>query len=120
MTDEEFISVVQEAIKKLPKEFRDQMDNVAITVTDWPSEEDLGNEPNASSLSLFGLYHGVPRTDRTDFPALPDKITIYKEPILHAAADEEDAKKIITDTVLHEIGHHFGLSDAELERIQGH
>lgn len=116
MSDEEFWKIIKATLKELPLEFRDQLDNVDITIQDWPDKEDLREEPGASPLSLYGLYHGVPKPDRYAYFALPDKITIFKEPILHASHSEEEAKQIIRGTVLHELGHHLGLSDEDLEK----
>jgi predicted Zn-dependent protease with MMP-like domain len=118
MTNNEFSNEVKKTLRKLPDEYKDQLDNVEIVIQDWPNETDLENDPNASPFSLLGLYQGIPKTEREAYASLPDKITIFKEPILHAAANDEDAKKIIRDTVLHELGHHFGLSDEELERTE--
>lgn len=113
MTDEEFWGIIKATLKDLPLEFKDQLDNVEITIQDWPDETDF-EEPRTSKLSLFGLYHGVPKPDRYAYSALPDKITLFKEPILHASTSIEETKQIIRDTVLHELGHHLGLSDEEL------
>jgi predicted Zn-dependent protease with MMP-like domain len=118
MTDEEFIRVIKAAIKQLPSEFKDQLDNVDIVLEDWPSAIDLEGNPDTPPISLFGLYHGVPKTERYSYSALPDKITIFKQPILFAARSPQEAEEIIKDTVLHELGHHFGLSDEELEKIK--
>ena len=108
MTDEEFEQIVRQTIDSLPKEFLTQLDNVEIVIEDQP--------PNPR---LLGLYRGVPKTNRGfGYFALPDKITIYKQPLLRISRNEEEAKKNIRNTVLHEIGHHFGLSDKELYRIK--
>ena len=107
MSDEEFERIVRETIKSLPKEFLTQLDNVEIVIEDQPSNP-----------SLLGLYHGVPKTGRIGYFALPDKITIYKIPLLRISRGVEEAEKNIRDTVLHEIGHHFGLSDEELYKIK--
>ena len=115
MQDEDFEKVVTESINELPTEFKSQMDNVEIVIEDWPV-----NAQGKPYAGLLGLYHGVPKTERNTFPALPDKITIYKEPILLISKNIEEAKKNIKDTVLHELGHHFGLSDEDLERINRH
>src|SRR6266480_3940741 len=108
MTNEEFEKVVRQTIQSLPKEFLIQLDNVEVVIEDYPPH----NEP------LLGLYRGVPKTGRIGYFALPDKITIYKEPLLRISRDEEEAKENIKNTVLHEIGHHFGLSDEELYKIK--
>ena len=108
MTDEAFKQIVQETIQTLPKEFLRQLDNVEIVIEEYPPDP-----------SLLGLYHGVPKTGRgIGYFALPDKITIYKKPLLRISRNEDEAKKHIHDTVLHEIGHHFGLSEEELSKIR--
>jgi predicted Zn-dependent protease with MMP-like domain len=107
MTNEEFEQTVRQTIKSLPKEFLDQLDNVEIFIEDTPPH----NAP------LLGLYNGVPKTVRLGHFAYPDKITIFKEPLLKISKNDDEAKENIRDTVLHEIGHHFGLSDAELYTI---
>lgn len=107
MSDDEFKQIVKQTIQKLPQEFLDQLDNVEIIIDEKPLNP-----------SLLGLYQGVPKTGRGfSYSALPDKITIFKEPLLRISANEEEAKKNIRNTVLHEIGHHFGLSDEELYKI---
>jgi predicted Zn-dependent protease with MMP-like domain len=108
MTDEEFEQIVRTTVQSIPKEFLMQLDNVEIVIEDTPPPQ----------LPLLGLYRGVPKTKRMSYSALPDKITIYKQPLMQISRTEEEAKKNIRDTVLHEIGHHFGLSDEELERIK--
>lgn len=108
MSDEEFEQIVRQTIKSLPKEFLSQLDNVEVVIEDVPPPR----------LPLLGLYRGVPKTRRISYSALPDKITIYKMPLLQISRNEEEAKKNISETVLHEIGHHFGLSDEELYKIK--
>src|SRR5580704_14203495 len=108
MSDEEFETIVRQTIQSLPKEFLLQLDNVEIVIEDVPPPH----------LPLLGLYRGVPKTKRLSYSSLPDKITIYKMPLLQISQNEQEAKKNIRNTVLHEIGHHFGLSDEELYRIK--
>ena len=108
MTDEAFEQVVRDTIQSLPKEFLQQLDNVEIVIEDVPPPH----------LPLLGLYQGVPKTRRLSYSSLPDKITIYKQPLLRMSENDEEAKENIKNTVLHEIGHHFGLSDEELYRIK--
>jgi len=106
MTDEDFQNIVKQTIKSLPEAFLTQLDNVEIVIEEKPSNP-----------SLLGLYRGVPKTNRYGYFALPDKITIYKEPLLRISKNDEETKENIRDTVLHEIGHHFGLSDEEMNKI---
>ena len=108
MSDEAFEQFIRATIQSLPQQFLSQLDNVEIVIEEKPPDP-----------HLLGLYHGIPKTRRgIGYFALPDKITIYKEPLLQISRNEEEAKAHIRDTVLHEIGHHFGLSDEELYKIK--
>jgi predicted Zn-dependent protease with MMP-like domain len=115
MQDEEFEQIVNQSLDELPKEFAEQLDNVEVVIEDWPVDEN--GRPHAR---LLGLYHGVPKIERVSPPLMPDKITIYKGPLLLISHSVEEAKKNIKNTVLHELGHHFGLSDEELEKLKIH
>src|SRR5579863_2204088 len=115
MAIEEVEEIVDQAIADLPEEFRKQMDNVAVIVEAWPSHQELKDSNMLPNSLLFGLYRGIPKTKRTIYySSLPDKITIFAGPILAVSQDQEDAKRRIKDTVHHEIGHHFGMSDEQL------
>ncbi|MGI8420295.1 MAG: metallopeptidase family protein [Candidatus Levyibacteriota bacterium] len=107
MNEQEFEAIIRKTINALPPNFKEQLENVEITVEDEP--------PNPS---LLGLYHGVPKTARNSYSTLPDKITIYRLPLLQISGTREEAENNIRKTVLHEIGHHFGLSDQELYRLK--
>ena len=114
MEREEFEKLVFEALENLPVFFKKKLDNVEVTVEIWPKEE------IAKGRLLLGLYHGVPKTTwgRNLAPILPDKITIYMGPILWLARDDERRiKELVVDTVIHEIAHHFGISDARLSQL---
>lgn len=115
MDRSEFVGLVEQAVEMLPEEFKKKLDNVAIVVEDWPTEEQLRNLRVRGTL--FGLYEGVPQTKRgAHYSALPDKITIFQGPIERFAADEAAIIRQIQSTVEHEIGHHFGLSEGEARR----
>ncbi|MBA3724322.1 MAG: metallopeptidase family protein [Candidatus Levybacteria bacterium] len=114
MTDDEFTQVVKETIKTLPLEFKSQLDNVEIVIKDVPDGEDFDEDPGADHL--LGLYHGIPKTERESYSALPDKITIFKQPIFAISHNKDEITQNIKETVLHELGHHFGLSDAAMEQ----
>ena len=109
----EFIDLVEQAVESLPDEFKQKLDNVAIVVEDWPTEEQLRTLRIRGTL--FGLYEGVPQTRRgVYYSALPDKITIFQKPIERAAMGEKDEMlRQVRLTVEHEIGHHFGLSETQ-------
>ncbi|MDO8487611.1 MAG: metallopeptidase family protein [Candidatus Curtissbacteria bacterium] len=110
-----FEKLVDEAIEDLPEEFKAAMDNVSIVVEEWP------NSRVARGLLLLGLYHGIPKTvwGRWQGLQIPDKITIFRGPIeFLARGDEEKIRKLIIDTVEHEIAHHFGISDKRINEIK--
>lgn len=116
MTTAEFEKIVVDAIAEIPQELQSQIDNVEIVIEDWPSKNQLGDYE--SPYDLLGLYHGIPKTERENYSALPDKISLFKEPILATAHSEEAIRHAIRETILHELGHHFGLSDEELEKTE--
>ncbi len=115
MDDKEFEKLVGEALDSLPKEFADRLENVGVTYENWPNPLQMRKlRLNRRSL-LFGLYEGVPLTQRRNYTGvLPDKITIFKYPILMVSRSPEDVRERVRRTVIHEIGHHFGLSDKDL------
>jgi predicted Zn-dependent protease with MMP-like domain len=104
----EFEELVGEALDSIPEQLSRQMRNVVLLV------EDMGASPN-----LLGLYQGVPLTERTTAYAgmLPDRITIYRIPILRHCASREDVVRQVVVTVVHEVAHHFGIGDAKLHEL---
>ena len=115
MDDKRFRRLVEEAIDLLPSEFAEKLNNVAIIVEDYPITAQLRKLKLSPWSLLFGLYEGVPQTKRGYYSGvLPDKITIFKKSIEKVARTEEEIKAQIRATVIHEIGHHFGLSDKDL------
>lgn len=117
MEDKEFEKLVAEALDSLPEEFAKRMANVAVTFEDEPSPDTLRQMGIPPWGLLFGLYQGVPQTKRgIYYSAPPDKITIYKNSILRVSHTPEEVRAQVRSTVIHEIGHHFGLSDAELRK----
>lgn len=114
-----FEQLVQKALQRLPRRFKKKLENISIEVEDRPSRE-LLEDMGLESGTLFGLYQGVPLTEREwNFGnALPDRIVIYQRTIESVAATEEEIEEIVRDTVVHEIGHYFGFSDDELYEIE--
>jgi len=111
---------VVRVIDRLPRTFREQLVNVEFVVEERPSAELLraeGLDPREDSL--YGIYQGVPLPDRSalDPPLLPDKITIFAEPLLEDFPDVEELREEIRLTVLHEIAHYFGMDEEELEDL---
>lgn len=114
-----FEKLVGNALRRLPRRFKQEIKNIAIEVEDHPSREilaDMGIEQG----SLFGLYQGVPLTEREwNFGnMLPDRIVIYQQPIEAEARSGQEIEEIVAETVMHEIGHYFGFADDELREIE--
>jgi predicted Zn-dependent protease with MMP-like domain len=120
MTRERFTRLVEEALREIPRRFRDAMKNVAVVVEDEPSPDLLVEMEMEPDDTLFGLYHGTPLTERDSFygNALPDRISIYQFPIEDECEDDEDIRQCVAETVIHEFGHYFGLSEEEIEEIE--
>jgi len=120
MTRDAFTRLVEEALLEIPKRFRTAMKNVAVVVEDEPPPhvlEELEMEPPDS---LFGLYQGTPLPERswTYGNTLPDRISIYQRPIEEACEDDEEILECVAETVIHEFGHYFGMSEEEIEEIE--
>ena len=115
LTRRAFTRLVEQAIEELPDHFAEVLENVGVVVEDEPAPETLemlGFEPGEE---LFGLYEGVPLTERDSFyQSLPDRISIYHGPLQRVCRSRREIVQEIRDTVVHEIGHHFGLSDEEM------
>lgn len=111
MTRAEFEKVVVEALKLLPKRFRDKLDNVDIVIEDGPSEDE----------TLLGLYEGTPQSERLSDSynlALPDKITLFQKNIEAECFETgADIRREVADTILHEVAHHFGIDDDRLDEL---
>ncbi len=114
-----FEELVQNALRSLPRRFKKKLENISVEVEDRPSRE-LLDDMGIESGTLFGLYQGVPLTERgwNYGNVLPDRIVIYQRPIEQAARSNEEIEEIVKDTVTHEIGHYFGFSDTELYDIE--
>lgn len=121
MTRRQFEALVAEALRSIPKRFRDRLRNVAIVVEDEPDHAllaEMGIEPPDT---LFGLYQGTPLTERPwDYGnRLPDRISVFRHPIEEACEGDEDAIfEEVCATIIHEAGHYFGLSEDEIEAIE--
>lgn len=120
MNAKRFRQLVDEALQTIPVEFRDAMRNIAIVIEDEPSPDQLAEVGIEPPDTLFGLYEGVPLTERgwSESGVLPDKITLFQRPIEAASADEDDLVVGIGETLIHEVGHYFGLSEEEIEEIE--
>ena len=113
-----FEQLVDRAIEKLPPMFLEKMANVAVIVEDRPSAELLGRMEIPPEDTLFGLYEGVPLTERGfEAPLMPDTIWIFQSPIEEACETEEEIEKEIQTTIAHEVAHFFGFDDEELDEL---
>ncbi len=113
---ERFEELVVEAIEGLPQPFLDALENVAVVVEDWPDREALASVGVHRREDLLGLYQGIPQTGRTTGYTLvpPDKISIYRYPILMRCWTEDQVRDLVGRVVRHEIAHHFGIDDDRL------
>ncbi len=121
ISSERFEQLVEEALDSIPDEFWAVVDNLGVQVMDWPSPYQMASAGVAPGHILLGLYEGIPLTERTTHYGLvaPDRVTIFRGPILRVCPpDDEDAvRKQVRRTVLHEVAHHFGISDERLVEI---
>ena len=120
MTRPEFERLVHEAVLLIPPRFRREMKNLALVVEAEPSPALLEEREIEPPDSLYGLYQGTPLTERTwGFGnVLPDRITIFQRPIEEDCEDEDEIRAVIGETLIHEVGHYFGLSEEEIEEIE--
>jgi len=119
MPRDDFDRALRKALSELPPVFRNALDNVAVVVEGWPPGwllDELGIPPEDT---LYGFYHGVPLPERSflDSGNLPDKISLYRGPLEEDFPDREELWREIRVTLLHEIGHYFGMNEEELARL---
>jgi predicted Zn-dependent protease with MMP-like domain len=116
LTRAEFERVVDEAIESLPTRFADLVENVVIAVEEEPTAEDLESlDDDDADVELLGIYRGVALTERShDMPLMPDEIAIFRGPINRVTSSWSEAVEEVRETVMHELGHYFGLSDEEM------
>ena len=113
--DEPFAALVEAALDGLPDVFRARLGSVAIVVEDEPTDDELRS---VGAHGLYGLYQGVPRTAwAADSALYASKITIFRGPLTRSARSPEDLARRVTETVHHEIAHHFGISDDRLREL---
>ena len=120
MTRDQFQRLVEQALEEIPRRFRDAMKNVAVVVEDEPPPHVLEDMEVGPDDTLFGLYHGTPLPERGwgYGNALPDRISIYQWPIEDACENDEEIRDCVAETVIHEFGHYFGMSEEEIEEIE--
>ena len=120
MDKDEIRKEVARVLDKLPRQFRRQLHNVEVVIEERPDEDlllEAGLDPRHDTL--YGLYQGVPLSERSSVypPILPDKITIFSEPLRRDFPDPDDLREQIRTTLLHEIAHYFGFDDDEIDKL---
>lgn len=118
METSEFEVLVRQALDQIPPEIRMHLDNVDLVVEEWPSNEQLVGSGIEKEQLLLGLYEGLPLTERSDYGmVLPDKITLFQKSIEEICDTREEIVEEVRETVVHEVAHHFGISDERLEEL---
>ena len=122
MQKEAFEELVREAVNRIPDDFLAIMENVDIQVRCWPSDEQLAHAVEEAEAeeggTLLGLYEGIPVTERANYNmVLPDKISIYQEPIEAICSTDDEIREQVRITVLHELAHYFGIDDDRLHEL---
>jgi predicted Zn-dependent protease with MMP-like domain len=117
--DKTFEDLVAEALDSLPPDIQEKLENVEVVVEWRPSPAQMRRMRLGPGQTLFGLYEGVPLTERTSGygMVLPDKITIFRQPIEAYCQTDEEVRQTVRRTVLHELAHHFGISDERLREL---
>jgi predicted Zn-dependent protease with MMP-like domain len=117
--DKTFEELVAEALDSLPPDIQEKLENVEVVVEWRPSPAQMRRMGLGPGQTLFGLYEGVPLTERTSGYnlVLPDKITIFRQPIEAYCRTDEQVRQRVRRTVLHELAHHFGISDDRLREL---
>jgi predicted Zn-dependent protease with MMP-like domain len=115
-----FEELVSEALEGLPPRFAERLSNIDVEVRDWPTPEEMRAARVQPGRLLLGLYRGTPQTRRGHWysMALPDHILIYQGPIERICRNDDEVRERVRRTVVHEIAHHFGWSDAELAELE--
>ena len=120
MTRQQFERLVAEAVTLIPRRFRREMKNLALVIEEEPSPALLDEMEIEPPDSLYGLYQGIPLPERSwgHGNQLPDKITLFQRPIEEDCEDDDEIRAVIAETLIHEVGHYFGLSEEEIEEIE--
>ena len=115
----EFEKIVEEGLKAIPKQFLAMLDNVQIVIEEEPTLDQLRKLKVGKNSTIFGLYEGVPQTKRWHYgQVLPDKITIFKNPIERVVRSKPEIKAVVKNTVWHEIAHHFGMNEVRVRQAE--
>ena len=117
--DQDFDRFAAEALDELPEVFRERLENVEVVVEDWPDRQTMRLAGIRHPADLLGFYHGVPLTERGQGYnlVLPDRISIYRQPILMRCRTHEELRATVRHVVRHEVAHYFGIDDDRLREI---
>lgn len=120
INDADFEKIVASAMDRIPEPYRGKMDNVGFVIEDEPNEDQKKKLHLHNGSLLFGLYEGIPLTQRTNnySGVLPDKITIFKLPILFICTTRQEVVDQVNNTVWHEVAHHFGLDHFRISELE--
>lgn len=121
ISDQEFERLIARAMDELPRQYIENMDNVAVVFADEPSPEQSARQGLRKNDLLLGLYEGLPMTARLSSSysgVLPDKITLFKQPLIKASHSKSDFYEQIKRTLWHEIAHHYGLDHDDIENLE--
>ncbi len=118
LSTDRFEQLVRQAMESLPEHFLDRLDNVLVVVEQRPSREQRESNGLSANETLFGLYEGVPMTERGSYtPLMPDRITIFQRPLEQHCESEEHLVHEVRNTVVHEVAHFFGIDDDRLDEL---
>lgn len=118
VTQQEFNELVLQSYGNLPLRIKEVLANVEVVVELWPTPDDCSSSGIRGRNGLMGLYSGIPLTDRGSYiPVMPDKITIFQRPIERASRSLAAMAREVELTLLHEVGHYLGMSEADLNRL---
>jgi predicted Zn-dependent protease with MMP-like domain len=120
VTRDEFAALIEEALTLIPEKFREAMRNIAIIVEEYPPAALLEEMEIEAPDTLYGLYLGTPITERSwgDGNREPDQIVLYQGPHEEDAVSEDDLVAMVAETLIHEIGHYFGMSEEEIQEVE--
>ncbi len=120
METDEFVELVAQALDELPESFQQLLANVQVVVAEWPTRRQMASVRVRHRSGLLGLYEGVPQTRRGAHygQVLPDKITLFQRPIEQHSATDDEVRQQVIDTLVHEIGHHFGIGEARMAELE--